>query len=232
MFHLNVILDFLAQMMDKFGMNRFSQIITSIPDDAYMASKQAERQAKKSEEQNKDQVVEEGAEKAAKEEDEASLETLILQVIKISHEIALEPMTYMNLLTVIRKIIPNDKIVTEKQFLIDEIIEMAKDKVVLFQKKLKHFLGQAGQAMANQESQAHVIMHLEDTMLDCFAETLMTCALYLNQDVDETSLYILIGSGFVRLQKAAFFMLGHLYQNFIPRVLFKKDEMNEDQEIK
>jgi len=51
MFHLNVILDFLAQMMDKFGMNHFSQIITCIPDDAYMASKQAERQAKKSEEQ-------------------------------------------------------------------------------------------------------------------------------------------------------------------------------------
>jgi len=229
MFHLNVILDFLAQMMDKFGMNHFSQIITCIPDDAYMASKQAERQAKKSEEQKNDQVVEEGAEKATKEEEEASLETLILQVIKISHEIALEPMTYMNLLTVIRKIIPNDKIVTEKQFLIDEIIEMAKDKVVLFQKKLKHFLGQAGQAMANQDSQTHVIMHFEDTMLDCFAETLMTCALYLNQDVDETSLYILIGSGFNSLQKAAFFMLGHLYQNFIPRVLFKKDE---DQEIK
>ena len=135
MFHLNVILDFLAQMMDKFGMNHFSQIITSIPDDAYMASKQAERQAKKSEEQKNDQVVEEGAEKATKEEDEASLETLVLQVIKISHEIALEPMTYMNLLTVIRKIIPNDKIVTEKQFLIDEIIEMAKDKVVLFQNR-------------------------------------------------------------------------------------------------
>lgn len=72
-------------------------------------------------------------------------------------------------------------------------------------------------------------MHLEDTMLSCFAETLMTCAAYLNQDANETSLYILISSGYPPLQKAAFYMLRHLYQNFIPRVLFAKDV---DQEIK
>lgn len=65
----------------------------------------------------------------------------MLQVVNISHEIALEPATYINLLTLVRKVIPNDKIITEKQFLIDEVIEMAKDKVVLFQKKLKYFLG-------------------------------------------------------------------------------------------
>lgn len=66
-------------------------------------------------------------------------------------------------------------------------------------------------------------------MLACFAETLMTCALYLNQDVNETSLYILISSSFPPLQKAAFYMLSYLYQNYIPRVLFKKDV---EQEIK
>lgn len=66
-------------------------------------------------------------------------------------------------------------------------------------------------------------------MLACFAETLMTCAPYLNQDVSETSLYILISSGFPSLQKAAFYMLSYLYQNYIPRILFKKDV---EQEIK
>ena len=142
MFHLNVILDFLAQMMDVFGMNHFNQIISHIPDDTYMATKQAQREARKAEEAKKEQITEANKEKPAKyDEEEASLETLILQVVKISHEIALEPMTYINLLTLVRKVIPNDKIITEQQFLIDEVIEIAKDKVVLFQKKLKHFLG-------------------------------------------------------------------------------------------
>lgn len=74
-------------------------------------------------------------------------------------------------------------------------------------------------------------MHQEDTMLACFAETLMTCAPYLNQDVNETSLYVLISSGFPPLQKAAFFMLSSLYQNHIPRVLFKKDVEQEIQQL-
>lgn len=65
-------------------------------------------------------------------------------------------------------------------------------------------------------------------MLNSFADTLLTCAIYMNEDVNEDSLYILISSGFEQLQKTAFFMLRHLYQNFVPTVLFKKDE---DQEI-
>ena len=36
---------------------------------------------------------------------------------------------YINLLTLIRKVIPDAKIITERQFLIDEIIEMAKTKI-------------------------------------------------------------------------------------------------------
>jgi hypothetical protein len=60
-------------------------------------------------------------------------------------------------------------------------------------------------------------------MLSNFAETLMTSTIYINDEVSENSLYVLINSGFGSLQRAAFFMLSHLYQNFIPKVLFKKD---------
>jgi hypothetical protein len=64
-------------------------------------------------------------------------------------------------------------------------------------------------------------------MLNAFAETLIVCTTYINQDTNEQSLYVLISSGFESLQKAGFFMLRHLYQNYIPSVLFKKDEENE-----
>jgi hypothetical protein len=35
-FELNVILDFLARMMDKFGMNLFNTMISKIPEDTLM----------------------------------------------------------------------------------------------------------------------------------------------------------------------------------------------------
>ena len=68
-------------------------------------------------------------------------------------------------------------------------------------------------------------------MLSNLAETLLTCALYINEDINENSLYILINSGFGSLQKAAYFMLDHLYKNFIPKILFKKDVEEEMQQL-
>jgi len=41
----------------------------------------------------------------------------------------------------------------------------------------------------------------------------------------------LINSGFASLQKAAFFTLNHLYQNFIPKIIFKKDHDIEYKEL-
>jgi len=70
------------------------------------------------------------------EEGQATLETLILQVVNLANEINFEPQMYINLLTLIRKVIPDAKIITEKQFLIDEIIEMAKSKIQIFNDKL------------------------------------------------------------------------------------------------
>ena len=75
-----------------------------------------------------------------KEEDQATLETLILEVVKLSNEIDLEPQMYINLLTLIRKVIPDPKIITERQFLIDEIIEMAKNKIQTFNNKLSKIM--------------------------------------------------------------------------------------------
>jgi len=69
---------------------------------------------------------------------------LILQVIKISHEIELGPSTYINLLTLIRKVMPNPVMITEKQFLISELLEMAKEKVFHFNDKLAAFINKTG----------------------------------------------------------------------------------------
>lgn len=66
-------------------------------------------------------------------------------------------------------------------------------------------------------------MHQEDSMLQNFSDTLMACTPYINEDVNENSLYVLLNSGFTAIQKAAFFMLAHLYENHIPKVLFTKD---------
>jgi hypothetical protein len=68
---------------------------------------------------------------------------------------------------------------------------------------------------------------MEEAMLGSFADTITTCTLYVNQDVSEDSLYTLVNSGYSPLQKAAYFMLKHLYDNYIPRILFTKDEDKE-----
>jgi len=66
-------------------------------------------------------------------EEQASLETLIHVVINISQEgsVKLDAVTYMNLMTLIRKVIPNDKIIKERHILIDDIIELAKNGSVI-----------------------------------------------------------------------------------------------------
>lgn len=68
-------------------------------------------------------------------------------------------------------------------------------------------------------------------MLQAFADTLMASTQYINEEVNENSLYVLINSGFASLQKAAFFTLHHLYQNFIPKIMFKKDHEDEYKQL-
>lgn len=231
-FFLNVILNFIATIMDRFGLNKFIATISWIPEDTLMQSKQESiRKIKEQKEAGVEQI--ETNDKVQKEkelEEKQSLEALILQVVSISHEIELEPLTYINFLSLVRKVIPNDKIITEKQFLIDEILDMAKDKVVLFDKKISAFLkAQTGSQIA--QAKHLTIAHLEDQMLSSFSETLMTSTLYMNEETNENSLYILLNSGFQQLQQAAYFMLSHLYRNFIPAILFKKDEEEEIKQL-
>lgn len=97
---------------------------------------------------------------------------------------------------------------------------MAKEKVVLFGDKLKKFID------AEYELE---IAYQEEEMLAAFAETIMTSTLYVNEQVSENNLYVLVNSGFGSLQRAAFFMLTHLYENHIPNVLYTKDEDKEMQ---
>lgn len=74
------------------------------------------------------------------QEFQSSLEEMILQIIQLSTTIELSPSTFMNLLTLIRKVIANEKIITERSFLIGEIIEIAKDKASKFDVKLKNLV--------------------------------------------------------------------------------------------
>jgi hypothetical protein len=46
-FHLNVILDFIAHMMDKQGMNHFSKIIINLPEDTLLQDKLAKRKTER-----------------------------------------------------------------------------------------------------------------------------------------------------------------------------------------
>ena len=112
--------------MDYQGMNKFTKTITFIPEDTLM------KDSKK-----------EGEE--AEEAKSATLEMLILQVIKMAQEIDLEPSTYINFLTLIRKVIPNQQLISEKQFLIDELVEMSKEKVSIFDGKIQGFIKSNGE---------------------------------------------------------------------------------------
>jgi len=228
-YQLNVILNFLASMIDHLGVLRFNSIITHIPEDTLMKWKR-DQKAKAAEENAK--VVEgkqgEEPEPAQAEDSSTTLETLILQVVKLSQDIDLDAETYIFMLALMRKVLPDDKIITQKQFMIDEIVEMAKDKVQLFDRKINTFLrSQSGGEAAAQLQ----IGFKEEAMLSDLAETLLTCTVYTNEEVNENSLYVLINSGFGSLQKAAYFMLDHLYKNFIPKVLYKKDAEEEMQQL-
>lgn len=69
--------------------------------------------------------------------------------MKLSQDIDLDAETYIFMLALMRKVLPDNKIITQKQFMIDEIVEMAKDKVQLFDRKINTFLrsqsgGEAG----------------------------------------------------------------------------------------
>mmetsp|Transcript_1951 Transcript_1951/g.2845 ORF Transcript_1951/g.2845 Transcript_1951/m.2845 type:complete len:187 (-) Transcript_1951:1201-1761(-) len=186
--------------MNELGINKFVSNVTYIPDDTLMADKQEKIKAFKEEQAKKPEGEEE--ERVEDVVPQTTLETLILQVVKLSHEFELAPETFIRLLTLIRKVIPNTKLISSRQFVIGEMISMSEDKASQFNSKLSG--GLAGKETGE-------IAYLEEEMLSNFAETLTTCTMYIDESVDENSLYNLISSGFVPLQKAAFFMLGHLY---------------------
>jgi len=167
---------------------------------------------------------------------QSSLEAVILQIVQLSSTIGLSPVTFINLLSLIRKVIPNEKIISERSFLIGEIIEIAKDKANSFDEKLNNLIklqksqGEKKDQIVDQDADVS-IMHMEDTMLQNFSDTLMACTPYINEEVNENSLYVLLNAGFIPIQRAAFFMLSHLYENHIPKVMFKKDAEEEIQQL-
>ena len=174
-------------MMDNFGLNKFVQIITHLPEDVFIKQQESEQ----------------------------TLEKMIVEILKISLKVEFECDTLINLLTLIRKVMPNDKIITNRQYIIDETLEMAKERVMQFDVMLHN----------------HNMPHNEETLLNAFAETLLFCTPYINNKIPEDSLYVLLSSGFSSLQRAAFFTLNHLYANFIPQVLHLRDVEEEIKEM-
>ena len=61
-------------------------------------------------------------------------------------------------------------------------------------------------------------------MLEVFADSIVACTPAINENINEESLYVLLKAyQCLPLQKAAFFMLNHLYSTYIPTVRFKID---------
>lgn len=86
-----------------------------------------------------------------------------------------------------------------------------------------------------EEKRQHVTMsieHEEDVMLGSFADTLVACTAHLTADLEEDAIYKLIGSNYLPLQKAGFYMLNQFYEIQIPRVLHQKDLNKELEELK
>ena len=47
---------------------------------------------------------------------------------------------------------------------------------------------------------------------------------YISSKIDENSLYFMLSSGFIPIQKSSFFILNYLYENYIPDIIYKKNE--------
>ena len=84
---------------------------------------------------------------------------MILMIIQLSQSIELSPSTYINLLTLIRRVIANPKIISERSFLIGEIIEISKDKVSIFDSKLKNLVDVQQNASSGTSSLSTSILH-------------------------------------------------------------------------
>jgi hypothetical protein len=104
-------------MIDHLGVLKFNNVITHIPEDTLMKWK-VEKKAKAREEAKAAEEAKGGEEgegnEPVEEDDSTTLETLILQVIKLSQDIQVDPETYIYLLRLIRKVLPDNKIISQK----------------------------------------------------------------------------------------------------------------------
>ena len=69
-------------------------------------------------------------------------------------------------------------------------------------------------------------------MLQEAAETLLSLTNFIQPSISENELYLLISSGVESIQKAAFVLLKHLYENFIPILRFKIEDSDMLKQIK
>ncbi|CDW71489.1 ring zn-finger-domain-containing protein [Stylonychia lemnae] len=167
-------------------------------------------------------------------ESKSDFQSFVSQMIEIQREKQFEAITYINLLSLIRKTIGSD-LIKDKQLLIDQVIEISNSQSEAFQEKIQTLekrLGQQGDEEGKQleedESNSQ-IESFEYEMLQELAETLLAFPSYINAHLNEDKLFLLIGSGIESIQKAAFVLLKQLYENFIPQI---KHQFDEDDVIK
>ena len=129
-----------------------------------------------------------------------------------------KPRLLININALIRKVISashNAKpVITQKEFLISELVQIAMERATIYNAKLLNILNvsqkdgkktyKIGEAFTElpEEKRQHVTMsieHEEDVMLGSFADTLVACTAHLTADLEEDAIYKLIGSNYLPL---------------------------------
>eukprot|EP00347_Sterkiella_histriomuscorum_P012612 403367900 len=88
------------------------------------------------------------------------------------------------------------------------------------------------QYLENEEDDDSTFENFEFEMLQELSETLLVFPSYINSQLNENNLYILISSGIETLQKSAFVLLKYLYENFLPQIEFIFDVNDQLEQLK
>lgn len=141
----------------------------------------------------------------------------LTQVIEVSHTKHMQSLTYIYLLTLVRKTIASE-LITHKQQLINQVIDIAKEHALGFSLKIqkiqetldREIRGDAAVVTHSKKEESKVadttsdldnsevfdqIEEFEYEMLQELAETLLVFPSYISPNINENDLYILIGSG-------------------------------------
>lgn len=163
----------------------------------------------------------------------------------------LHPLTYIHLLSIIRKTVHAEDLIPNRSLVVSQVLEIAKHQALVYGMKVDwvqkmaaegasgaakkkgkrsvHFEGESSSEEESKQGQEEdeedlQVEDFEPEMLQEAAETMLALTPYVSSSLEENDLYILISQGVEALQKAAFVLLKYLYENFIPDSKFKIDD--------